>query len=367
MTVRRRNETVQTSSEREEALAGQLDNIQNDVQPVEQQPKNEASQWLGTTLTHAIGVNMKSDEPNDLAERKGLTRVGDKIGQSAEFREGWLEVDRELLGERNIFYPEDWSFRIKPATVEAIRNWSTINENNPNSVDDVFDEILKSCLAIRTANGPLPWNSINAWDRFFFVLLIREYTFESGEQKISFVETCPNCEVDVTFELNSSSLMYDMPDDDVMGYYDPRSRVWNIYPGDFEVDTPIEMIQLYLPTREKDANIKAWLINKLQENQNAKIDQVFIKFLPWMLPKISKDLTIAKSQINKAHMEFKSWDVEMFSFMNDVINNIVVTPGTRMISTCPSCGEEATAAIRFPNGVSSLFNMASRHKKFGKK
>lgn len=363
MTVRRRNqndETVQTSAQIEEALASQID-------PIEA-PANEASQYLGQTLTHAIGSGMKATEPEDnLAERKGLSRIGERIGQTAEIREGWIDVDRGLLGERSIFYPEDWQFRIKPATVEAIRNWSTINDENPNSIDDVFDEILKSCLAIRTNRGPLPWNNVNAWDRFFFVLLIREYTFTRGEQKIQFTEQCSNCEVDVTFELTSQSLMYDLPDEDVMQYYMPEDRVWNIYPADFDVDCAQEVIQLYLPTREKDANIKAWVISKLQENRNAKIDQVFIKFLPWMLPKISKDPGIAKSQINKAYMDFKSWDIDMFSFMNDVINNIVVTPGTRMLATCPSCGEEVTTPIRFPNGISSLFNVANRHKKFGKK
>ena len=86
------------------------------------------------------------EEIRQLDDEKHLTRVGQRIGDSAEIREGWMTVDRKLLGERDVFYPEEWEFRIKPATVEAIRNWSTIDEENPNSIDIVFDEILKACL-----------------------------------------------------------------------------------------------------------------------------------------------------------------------------------------------------------------------------
>ena len=124
------------------------------------------------------------EEIRQLDDEKHLTRVGQRIGDSAEIREGWMTVDRKLLGERDVFYPEEWEFRIKPATVEAIRNWSTIDEENPNSIDIVFDEILKACLKIVTPNGPLPWSQINTWDRVFFVLLIREYTFINGDSKV---------------------------------------------------------------------------------------------------------------------------------------------------------------------------------------
>lgn len=330
---------------------------------------NEAAQYLGQSLTHEIGEGMRTHKGDDteLVQNKKLATLGSKITANAEVRDGWIEVDRALLGERDVFYPAEWQFKIKPASVETIRYWSTINEENPNSIDDVFDEILKTCLTIQTLSGQLPWYNVNSWDRFFFILLIREYTFMNGERKISFEQDCPNCEVSVTFELNATSLMYEIPDPSVLNYYNQGKRVWEIVPSDFELNTPQEIFEFYIPTREKDANIKAWLINKLQENKNAKVDQVFIKFLPWMLPKVSKDINIAKTQIRKAEQEFKSWDIDTFSFLNEVVDSITVTPGTNLITTCPSCGEEVTAPIQFPNGISDLFNVSRRAKTFVKK
>ena len=66
-------------------------------------------------------------------------------------------------------------------------------------------------------------------------------------------------------------------------------------------------------------------------------------------------------------MIFKSWDTEMFSFMDDVLRNIIVMPSMNISAVCPSCGEVATSKIRFPNGISSLFNVVNKHSKFGTK
>ena len=351
----------------EKILAGQIPEVQEEV-AVESQNENvnSASQYIGQKLQHKIGGYAESDKEADskLVEEKHLSRVGDKIGQNMEIRDGWMDVDKRLLGPRAVFYPEDWQFKIRPATVEAIRNWSTIDDENPNSVDDVFNEILKYCLTISTPKGNLPWGNIRSWDRFFFVLLIREYTFIDGEKKIEFTEDCPSCDNPVKFTLNSQGLLHEMPDAAIMRYFSQEEQNWVIDPTEYDVEWP-ESIVLYLPTLEKDANIKAWLIDRVQNNK--KVDQVFIKFLPWLAPKISKDLTIAQRQIREYEVKFKSWDSEMFSFMDEVINNIAVVPRTTLIETCPTCGEEVSAQISFQNGIRSLFNMAGGRKKFGSK
>lgn len=330
---------------------------------VEAQPEKQS--FIGTQIGHRIGSMSKIDkeETNDMIKKNKLSRIGESIGENAEFREGWIDVDRALLGGRSVFYPAEWSFRIRPATVEAIRNWSAIDDENALSIDDVFNEILKSCLSIITPMGPLPWSNIRSWDRFFFILLIREYTFKQGESKIEFTEDCPNCDNPVTFRLTSTALDYDLPDPEVMEMFDKEEQNWLIVPEDYDVNE--DPITLYLPTLEKDANIKAWMIQRYQEKK--KVDNIFIKFLPWLAPKISKDTTIANRQIREYEMKFKSWDTEMFSLMDDVIRNIIVTPATNMITQCPICGEEVTTQIRFQDGVRSLFSMANKHRKFGKK
>lgn len=333
-------------------------------------PANTASQYLGTKLNHDIGSGKTFDElenKGSLANDVKLTKVGERIGQTALIKDGWLTVDRTLLGERDIFYPEDWEFRIKPATVEAIRNWSTLDETNLNSIDTVFNEMLKECLSINTNRGNIAWNKINSWDRFFFILLIREYTFLNGEKKIEFSQDCLNCDSQVTFSLDSQSLLYDVPGEDVMRYYDIESRSWNINPAEYGDDESDTMYTFYLPTVEKDINIKMWMYDEAHDNPNKKFEPKLIQFLEWLAPKISKDNTIAKKQIRQYEIQVKSWDQDTFLFVNDIINNINVTAKDELIATCPNCGEEVTTKIRFQDGISSLFAVRSKFRKFGQK
>ena len=358
----------------EKILAEQIpeapeDTVQEQEETKEEKPKSEAARYLGTKLNHKPGdspfENKEADQ--EMIEKKGLTRIGENINKNVELREGWIPVDKSLLGKRAEFYPEDWQFRIRPATVEAIRNWSNIDDENPNSVDDVFNEIIKSCLSIIGPTGnPIPWGNINNWDRFFFLCLIREYTFRNGEKKVKYTDYCPECENEIEFELTSQSLMYDFPDEEVMKYYDRENRLWYIDPTEFDIEGE-EPIQLYLPTLEKDAAIKSWLIARIQENRNYKIDQTFLRFVGWMTQKIYKDATIAARQIKELNLKYKSWDENMFSFMDDVIRNIIVSPSNKLIINCPICGEEVTSDIRFPNSIKELFSYESKFKKFGKK
>jgi endogenous inhibitor of DNA gyrase (YacG/DUF329 family) len=187
-----------------------------------------------------------------------------------------------------------------------------------------------------------------------------------GEKKLKYQDYCPECDNEIDFELNSQSLMYDFPDEEVMKYYSREDRCWYIDPAEFDIEGE-QPIQLYLPTLEKDAAIKQWLINRLQENRNRKIDQTFIRFASWLTPKISKDATIAARQIKEIELKYRSWDEDMFTFMDDVLRNIIITPSNKLVINCPICGEEVTSDIRFPNSIRDLFDLSSKHRKFGKK
>lgn len=304
-------------------------------------------------------------EMNDLVEEKHLSRKGENIFEKASIRAGWIEVDKALFNGREVFYPDSWRMFIRPAQVDAIKNWSTIDDENPNSVDDVFNEIIKNCFMIVDGSGkPIPWGKLNSWDRFYIILLIRQYTMIKGEKNIEYTEDCPGCDNPVTFTLVSEALDFELPDQEVMPYYNRDSRMWEIDPYEFDVEGQ-DMIRLYVPTLQKDANIKSWIISRIQNKK--KVDQVFIKFLNWMAPEIPSDPTLAERTIRQYEMQYKAWDEEMFSLMNDILNNINVKPSTKLVTTCPICGEEVTSEIRFPDGISSLFNVANRHKKFGKK
>lgn len=308
--------------------------------------------------------NITNEEKSSMEAFLNKTRaIGAEFHEhGVNISEGWIPVDRSEMGVRTKFYPDDWVFYIRPATVEAIKNWSSIDEERIDIVNSVFNDIMRSCVSIKSAAGNVPWSKINSWDRFWFVLKIREYTFKQGEAKIEFTDTCSECDEELTFTLTSQSLFYEFPDDSIVEkHWNSIDRAWFIDPHDYGVDRA--PVKLYVPTLEKDQAILDWAIAK--QRANKKIDSVFLKFLPWLLPKAPKDEAVLEKFINDCHSTFKSWDIEMFDFMDDVLRNVTINPSEKLKMVCPHCGEEAVSNVRFPNGVRALFKTEPKHKKFG--
>ena len=70
-------------------------------------------------------------------------------------------------------------------------------------------------------------------------------------------------------------------------------------------------------------------------------------------------------QIEKLHKEYNSWDVDMFTFMKDVLRNVTINPSENLTTRCPHCGRETVSGVQFPNGITALFNSNKPKKKFG--
>ena len=315
-------------------------------------------------LKHKAAYGQKEDL--NKAEQESLARFLNKGRQlkdaeeAVEISSGWIPVDRESMGIRSMFYNSDWEFFVKPASMKAIKNWTAIDESRPDQVNKVFNEIIRQCVKIDTHSAAgAGWAQINSWDRFWFILKVHEYTFTSGENKVEFTDECSECGQELQFVLAADSLHYEFPDEDLVEKY-WNGKEWDIDPSEYDVDH--EPIKLYTPKLGKDEAIIEWATAKARNNQ--KFDESFIEFLVWMLDKPSKDVAMLDRQIEKLHKEYNSWDVDMFSFMRDVINNITINPSENLSVRCPHCGQETISGVQFPNGITTLFGR-SKAKKFG--
>lgn len=341
-------------------MANNYDELENQIGNM---GGEETSPLTSKKLKHAASYGKKEEltksEQADLDSF--LSRARNK-SEDIRIGDGWVIMNREELGIRDLFYDKNWEFYIKPATVGAIKNWTAIDEERPDQIHKVMNEICKTCIKIDThgAEGA-GWTQINSWDRFWFVLKVREYTFSKGESKIEFEDACSECEEDMKYTLTSDSLFYEFPDEDLIEKYWVDGK-WEIDPSEYGVNH--DPITLYTPKLGKDDAIIEWATAKVRNKQ--KIDETFLKFLVWMLPKPSRDPQMLDRQIQKIYREYKEWDIDMFSFMDDVINNITINPSEKLRCKCPHCGAEATSNVQFPNGIKVLFKVESNTvKKFG--
>lgn len=278
-------------------------------------------------------------------------------------KDGWIPIDRAEMGRRTEYYPESWEFFIRPATVQAIKNWTAIDETRADVVNDVLNEIIKTCVKIDSHDGnQTSWGEIKSWDRFWFILKVREYTYAQGQSKVEFQDECSECNEEIDYNLTSDSLFYEFPDEELVEkYWD--GYCWKIDPSEYDV-FDAQPITLYTPTLARDMAIIQWATAKVRAG--GKIDETFISFLSWMLPpKFAKDVQLLDRQINQLHKSYKNWSLDMFTFMNDVIKNININQSDKLKVKCPHCGQEATSTVQFPNGIKVLFEVKTTVKKFG--
>lgn len=300
-------------------------------------------------------------------ERQIGSRAEDIEGDDeSSISNGWIPVDREGLKLRDIFYPKDWEFRIRPADMSLAIKWNSIDTSKKDAklqVYNVFNEIVKQSLKIHTPTGTLNWSHINSWDRFWFVMRIHDYTY-SKSNKVIMEDVCENCGGELEFSLETNNLSYEMPDESVIEkHWNSDEMCWVIDPKEYDMTGSI--IKLYTPTLGKDDAILQWVYAQAQNGR--RIDENFIRFLPWLMKTAPKDFKLLDKMIREKERQIKSWDGATFSFYDEIIRNIEVVPDERLVTTCPHCGEEVRSAVQFQNGTKSLFPVETRHKKFGTK
>lgn len=277
---------------------------------------------------------------------------------------GWIPLDRSELEGRDQFYPSDWEFSIKAADVSAIKNWSSIDEEQVLSINKSINELLQSCVRVTSNGNVLNVNKIHTWDRMWFLLKVREYSMVTGEKAYTFNDEC-SCGATVSFNLDAHSLDYNLPDMDSIGqYYDSERQLWEIDPNEFGVRG--KNLVFYLPTVEKDDVVVAWIYERARSGK--KIDETFAKYLPWLIPGVPTDAKQILNTIKDCEIIYKQWSHDQFDLVEEIFVNIEASAKDVIKTTCESCGAEVHSTIQFPGGLKGMFSTpTNRRKKFGTK
>lgn len=257
---------------------------------------------------------------------------------------GYIEIWPENFPSRGLFYPVNTRFFIRSAEVREIRHFSTINEQDPFSVDEALNEILKSCLMVRQPNKQMSFKDLKEEDRIHIILSIRELTFPKGENQLAIKKNCNECGHENEIKIVNSSFERTDIDEKLMKYYNEETRR-------FEVQTKSSgTIILSPPTIGVMMEITRYIQRRQQEGK--KLDQAFIKVLPY-LPQDWRGFN--ESVINNLEIEFMSWNSTKYNTMYTLTDMCRVGVKETLSSPCEKCHTEVTTPISFPGGIKTLF------------
>ena len=88
---------------------------------------------------------------------------------------GFIDLPLENLPSAGRFYRDDIKIRIRPALVKEIRNFSMIDENNIQDIDEKLNDILISCSKVTFGDSLGSYKDLLEEDRLYVILSIREF------------------------------------------------------------------------------------------------------------------------------------------------------------------------------------------------
>jgi hypothetical protein len=304
------------------------ENVEKKLQKFVEEQEDTPNQ---TQNNPPVGSKM-SEAP---APKLPFQRNENQISQGNQI--GWQKLPIKDLPTKGLFYPEGTEVSIRAASAGEIRHWSTLQEDDPYSLDDMLNYVLERCVSFKS--GPTSsWRDIKEIDRFYILLAIREYTFVKGENQLQ-VKVDEGKNVNVTKEM----VDFIQIDDRLMKYYDPEKRCFLLKfksGGTIEVTIPNVGVTNFL---------KGYISRKQSSGQGFDTD--FITFAPFVI----KDWRgLNDSVYEKMVMDSYNWTMQEVSVLAH-IKDIFVETVDPVIKYTDEGGAERVAPLNFRGGIKSLF------------
>ena len=257
---------------------------------------------------------------------------------------GYIEIWPHHFPTQGLFYNSELRFFIRAAEVKEIRHFSTINEQDPFSIDEALNEIVKSCLMLRLPGKQMSFKDLKEEDRIFIIMAIRDLTFSKGENNLVLKPVCKECNHENELKVDNGTFERTELTEKILKYYNEETKI-------FEVSTKSSgTIKIVPPSIGLMMEITKYIRKTNEEGK--KIDQSFIKVLPYMTQEWRG---FTESYIKNLEVESMSWDSIKYQTMNTLVDMCRVGVKENLHMECAKCGTEVSTPISFPGGIKSLF------------
>ena len=259
---------------------------------------------------------------------------------------GFVDLPLENLPSAGRFYREDMRIKIRPALTKEIRNYSMIDENNLQDVDEKLNDILVSCVKVAFGESMGSYKDILEEDRLYVILSVKELTFKNGENKIMMPVSkkceCGGCAD--SYELKTEHIQCYTPDESIEKYYDPEIRGYRILTKSYGE------IVMAPPTIGVMRAITEWARKK--EEEHKQWDKSLFQIVPYL---VREWRGFDERNIMAFATNIAGWDAKKFAIVFKMADEIKVGVKPEFTFTCEKCGGTVTVPLSFQTGLRSLF------------
>lgn len=299
--------------------------------------KNDSEEYLKNYLDSQEGEQSLPNKPTnfDTSNAKDLD---------------YVNVDASTLpcGE---FYPNGTQIMVRAAKVKEIQAFSMVDDTNFYDIVEKMNEMLSQCVKVKYFNGKKSsYLDIKDGDRFYMIFLIRELTFQSGNE-LNLSVPC-ECGAEVNIPLKRSNFELHKMDESLIKYFDKDQNlfVFNAKDGkSYKMGVPSIGLQ--------KCYTEHYIFKTIKEKK--KLNMSFLKNDPSL---IADRTSITEEGIIKRLSDYENMDKSLFQFVDEVSGKLNF--GIKGVVSMCSCGKEVRSSDLFRDGASKLFKTNDAFESF---
>lgn len=335
--------------------------------------------------------NINSGNEGDIGENQNAVKVGAEPGTlgkvQTEFEKkqiqheeskaifnnkGWRKIDTNNLPSQGKFNDPSMRVKIRAATVEEIKHYSSLDDTDLLDVTDHINELLNSCCRIEYPGLDrigVAAGDLKEADKYYVLFCIRDLTMDSHQKyhKLQLRTTCPKCGKHSESEITSQAFSsYTIPKN-IIKYYDPTQRKIVINDPSFE-----EPLMVSPPSLAVTSAITKYMQNHVNKQQAAGqaafFDQKFMVELQYIIDSPSQ---VTDEYLKNLQKKIGLWSPEKIIAFEYLKNNMdvgvrpqleIICRNTKSIDSSDEVGctddFSFTAPVAFRFGWRSVFDIS---------
>lgn len=298
-----------------------------------------------------VNSPMVSERERLIQDRDKL--IAERLNMTSNVRTrtplGYINISLDNLPSKGRFYPNGVRLQIRPASIESIKHYSVMNDNDEIDVrTHLLDIIIDNCRATLYDNVFSVEDLLEA-DKIYLLLAIHELTFPESENVITIKSQCPKCGTEYEDRLTKNILSFiSYADDKIEKYYNDVKRCYTLKTksfGDIDIKPPSMGVSLKIFEEFRKSKIL-----------NQYVNRSFFTILPYIY--MGNTANLNDNTILKLHDEFNmNMTPKKYSLIYRSIEKIELGLDPYLTKNCNKEGCNNTFKFPFtiPDGWKSLF------------
>lgn len=310
----------------------------------------------GNTETKDLGLGVvKTDEVKNAEQSKEFAKEAATIG--------YVDVFPNKFPSEGKYCPADWKFKVRAASFEEIKDYSSMREEDIYDVDEHVQRIMDASLEItRGKQGRGSYKDLSQTDKIFAIFAIRDRSMivHQREKKIYQTVECPYDGHKNKIEINNDIFNYYKIPKGITKWYDDVERCF-IIQDEVIGQTPLK---IYIPTVGVIEHISEFIKYKNAQKQASDggyYNQHHLDMASFLI-KDWRDLDPEFSVLGNIMHQIKDvWNYDRYQLMSKAVDkiNYGIKPTITIRCGKTGCGKEVSAPARF-QGFKSLFDFSNR-------